>query len=85
MAVVINTGFVQVNQLRNNANFVQGKGAFNSWTYNTKANIMIGQVAGNANIFPTGVNVLNDMDALDQLLAEGEFKPPIGPSIVEGV
>ncbi len=85
MAVAVISGFTWVNQFRNNANMFQGKGVSNSWTYNTKTNLSVGQVAGNLNVFPTGVNIINDPDLFDHMVNEGEIKPPIGPSIAEVV
>ncbi|KNZ70442.1 hypothetical protein Tfer_0623 [Thermincola ferriacetica] len=83
MAVAIITGFNQINQLRNNANLSQGKGVFDSWTYMAKANISVGQVAGNLNTFPTGVNLINDVDLIDSVITDAGLKSPVGPSIIE--
>ncbi len=85
MAVAIFSGFNQINEIRNNSNWSQGKGSFNSWTYMAKANSNVVDIAGNLNILPTGVNLINDLDLFDTLLTEASFKGSIGPSIVEAV
>ncbi len=85
MAVAIISGFNQINEIRNNSNWSQGKGAFNSWTYMAKLNANVGQIAGNLNTFPTGVNFINDLDLIDTTLTEASFKPPVGPSIIEAI
>ncbi|MDN5344957.1 MAG: hypothetical protein PWQ18_1070 [Clostridia bacterium] len=83
MAVAIFNGIIRVNQFRTNASMSQGKCVSDAWTMNSKSNITLGQVAGNLNVFPTGVNILNDPDLVDSTIVDSGLKSALGPSIVE--
>jgi len=65
VAVSILTGAIQINSLRNNANVYQGKTVANAWSITSKTNFAFGQLNGNFNLIPAGVNILNDSDLLD--------------------
>jgi len=82
VAVSIYNGFTWVNDIRSNGNMLMGKGSSNSWTYNSKTNLVVGQIAGNYNVFSTGVNIIYDQDIFDTDINENEIKPSIGPSII---
>ncbi|MCL6635132.1 MAG: hypothetical protein K6T29_05110 [Peptococcaceae bacterium] len=76
MAVAIFTGGIQVNQFRNNASMNQGKNVENGWDYISKTNIVIGQIAGNANFIPSGGNLLIDPDLIDNNLPNAGGQSP---------
>lgn len=79
MAVSIITGVIQVNEFRNNSIMSQGKGVANGWSYVNKMNLAVGQVAGNMNLIPSGVNLIIDPDLFDANLPNsGGQSPPIG-------
>lgn len=85
MAVAIVNGIIQINQFRTNATMSQGKNVIDNWTLNGKTNIVIGQIAGNFNFFPTGANILNDPSVVDNPIFSPTTNPVLGPSIVEVV
>jgi len=65
MAVGILNGCIKVNSIRNNSHLNQGKSVANGWSITEKTNFMIGQIAGNLNLIPSGVNILSDPDLDD--------------------
>lgn len=83
MAVAVYNGFFSVNQFRNNANMNQGKNVLNGYAYFAKANFAIGQIAGNFNLIPTAANILNDPDAVDNVMPNAAGQSPIGGSMAE--
>ncbi|KKM11558.1 hypothetical protein SY88_07595 [Clostridiales bacterium PH28_bin88] len=85
MAVAIFNGIIRINQFRTNANMSQGKNVIDNWTLNGKTNIVIGQIAGNFNLFPAGANILNDPSVVDNPIFSPTTNPVLGPSIVEVV
>jgi hypothetical protein len=85
MAVAVVSGFTWVNDPRQNANFIQGKGTANSPTINTKGNTSVGELSGNLVSVFALYNVIFDTDAIDTPIMNNEVKPSIGPSIVEAV
>lgn len=77
MAVSILTGAIQINSLRNNANVYQGKTVANAWSHTSKTNFVFGQIDGNFNLTPTGVNILNDSDLLDTNIPNNGGQSPV--------
>ncbi len=80
MAVCIFNGFIQVNQLRNNASLNEGKNVANGWGYYSKTNISVGQIAGNINFIPSAGNLLNDCDIVDTNIPNAGGQSPITAS-----
>lgn len=65
MAVAIVSGVNQVNEVRNNGAWSQGKNVIQGWYLYSKRNLALGETPGNLNLFFTGVNVLCDTDLAD--------------------
>ncbi len=79
MAVLFSNGIIQINELRNDAVFSQGKTVADGWSFIGKTNIAVGQVPGNFNVFPAGVNFLLDSDLSDMLVPNaGVLSPTVG-------
>ncbi len=79
MAVYVFNGVVQINQIRNNSYFNQGKTVADGYGYYAKVNLSTGQVAGSANIFPSGVNIIYDSDFMDIPMPNaGALSPSLG-------
>jgi hypothetical protein len=83
MAVLITNGVIQINQFRTNALMNQGKTSTNSWIINTKSNIVLGQVAGNFNVFSTGANILSDPEVIDNPIINNSVEANLAPGILE--
>lgn len=77
MAVSIITGVIQVNQFYNNANMVQGKAALNAWDFVSKINLTFGQISGNLNLIPSGLNVLSDPDLIETNIPNNGGQSPV--------
>lgn len=79
MMVSVVNGAIQINQIRNNSLFNQGKLVANSWAYYNKSNMSVGQIAGNLNVITSGLNILCDPDAIDNNLPNaGGQSPTVG-------
>ncbi|SFR08714.1 hypothetical protein [Desulfoscipio geothermicus] len=83
MAVSVITGGIQVNSIRNNSKLNQGKNVSNGWSITTKTNLCVGEVGGNLNLIPSGVNILKDCDLLDGPTNNTIGPSPTGGSVVE--
>jgi len=82
MAVAVINGFTWINDIRNNATFVQGKGSANSSTTNSKSVNSVSELSGNfVSVFAL-YNAIFDTDAIDTPIVNNEVKPSIGPSII---
>ncbi len=82
MAVGIWVGAIQIGEIRNNANMMQGKQVQNGWTQYAKSNFTIGQVNGNFNIVPSVVDIVNDLDVIDMnIINPGDLSPSVGNNI----
>jgi len=79
VAVLFSNCIIQINELRNNAIFAQGKTVANAWALVGKTNIVIGQIAGNLNVFPACANLMSDTDVAEMFMPnQGAFSPTSG-------
>lgn len=77
MAVGIWVGAIQIAEIRNNANLMQGKQVQNAWSMIAKSNFAIGQVNGNFDIVPSGVDIVNDCDVIDMNIPNAAGQSPV--------
>jgi len=82
VAIIVNTGLIQVNEFRINAAMNQGMSTGDSWTDSSKTNYGMGQIPGNVNLVPIGANIVIDTDFIDTIIG-GEIKPPLGSGNVQ--
>ncbi len=83
MAVFVINGAVQIIQIRNNSFFNQGKTIADGQGYYAKVNLSAGQVAGIANFFPSGVNIISDSDIMDIPMPNAGALSPSAGTIAE--
>ncbi|GBF32041.1 hypothetical protein DCCM_0232 [Desulfocucumis palustris] len=83
MEMLICNGSIHINEIRNNAGMSQGKNIANGWSYYSKTNSAIGQIAGNRNTLPTGLNFLNDCDYFDTIMTNAGGNSSTSGSIIE--
>jgi hypothetical protein len=58
-------GQVQINDIRNNANLLNGDNIQRGWRTHSKINYSLGRVNGDANLVASRLNYLSDPDGID--------------------
>lgn len=82
MAVGVWFGAMQIGEIRNNANLLQGKQVMNGWAQYAKTNDNIAQVNGNFNIVPSGINIVNNCNFIEMFFPNpGGQSPVLGNNI----
>ncbi len=65
MKTEIIIGQVQINEIRNNANSLNGDNVLPGWRSHSKVNYSLGRVNGDANMVASRLNYLSDPDGID--------------------
>jgi hypothetical protein len=77
MAVGVWIGVLQVTEFRNNATMAQGKQVQNGWSQYAKTNDNLGQVNGNFDLVPVGVNILNNFNFIENFFPNSSGQSPV--------
>jgi hypothetical protein len=85
MAVGVWVGAIQAGEFRNNSCIIQGKQVMNGWTLYAKTNENLGQVAGNFDIVPSGVNIVNDANFIEMYFPNSSGQSPSLGNNIEAV
>jgi hypothetical protein len=85
MAAWVWVGAIQVGEFRNNAGLAQGKQVQNGWTQYAKTNDNLGQVNGNFDLVPSGVNIINDFNFIEMFFPNANGQSPVLGNNVEVV
>ncbi len=64
-------GQIQINDLRANANLLQGDNILRGWRTHSKTNYSLGRVNGDANLVACRLNYLSDPDCIDMQVTTG--------------
>jgi hypothetical protein len=85
MAVGIWIGAIQTGEFRNNAALAQGKQVQNGWTQYAKTNDNLGQVNGNFNLVPSGINIINDISFIEMFFPNAGGQSPVLGNNIEAM
>jgi hypothetical protein len=73
-------GQIQIGDIRNNANLLNGDNVQRGWRTHAKTNYSLGRLNGDANLVASGLNYLSDPDGIDMQVVGGsagaEQAPP---------